>query len=88
MNFAHYVSATNGRARALVSGPYPSHALALADVARVNAAVCARDPRAHFYGWGTARVTVPDGEPLRAGVANGALPALAGPTVGGYVIAP
>lgn len=84
-NFGFYVSAIDGRRRALVSGPYPSHRAALDDAPRVNRAVCELDPRAHFYGWGTARQSVPDGTALPAGKANAHVPHQ---LVAGYVIAP
>lgn len=51
----YYVSAIDGGKVALVSGPYASHAAALADVDRCNLLACAADPRSHFAAFGTCR---------------------------------
>lgn len=53
----YYVSAIDVPARALVAGPYPDHATALARVQRVKRVWVRRyNPRAWFWAWGTARV--------------------------------
>jgi hypothetical protein len=49
-----YVSCIDHDRRALVVGPYSTHAAALADVARVRAEAERVDPRAFWYAWGTA----------------------------------
>lgn len=51
----YYVSTVNGSKFALVSGPYATHAEALADVSRCNTLVCMYDGRAHFFQFGTVR---------------------------------
>jgi hypothetical protein len=55
MAVGYCVSVQHGSHRGLVAGPYHSHQAALDDVERVSRAVVEVDPRAHFYGWGTAR---------------------------------
>lgn len=52
----YYVSCINGAKKALVTGPYDSHAEALADVERVRTAAGKLDPKCDFYAWGTARI--------------------------------
>lgn len=49
-----YVSAINGTRKFLVSGPYPTHAEALALVNHARRQACERDPRGYFMEWGTA----------------------------------
>lgn len=61
----YYVSCINGAQKALVTGPYDSHAEALADVERVRTAAGKMDPRCDFYAWGTARI--PKGERAAVG---------------------
>jgi hypothetical protein len=51
-----YVSVVDGRRTGLLRGPFATHAEALALVEPVRTWVVARDPRAHFYGFGTAAV--------------------------------
>lgn len=51
-----YVSAIDGNRKALVSGPYATHAEALGKVDSVRDEWCELDGRAWFYAWGTARV--------------------------------
>jgi hypothetical protein len=49
-----YVSCIDGHRKALVSGPYASHAEALDAVQRVQRAAEKIDPRAIWYAWGTS----------------------------------
>lgn len=51
----YYVSAIDGARRSLVRGPFPTHAAALEAVEPAKKLVEERDPRAHWYAWGTAR---------------------------------
>lgn len=53
---SYYVSAVSDRSHWLMAGPYPTHAAALADVARARQISCDADPRGHWLGWGTCRV--------------------------------
>jgi hypothetical protein len=49
-----YVSAIDGSRRALVAGPYDTHAEALAKIDEARHAAEKLDPRAIFAAWGTA----------------------------------
>lgn len=51
----YYVSAIDGSRRSLVRGPFRTHAEALEAVEPTKRLVEDRDPRAHWYAWGTAR---------------------------------
>lgn len=51
----YYVSVIDGPRRALVAGPYETHAEALGAVPRMRDEGCKCDPRAWWYAWGTAR---------------------------------
>lgn len=51
----YYVSAVDGPRRSLVRGPFSTHAEALERVEDTRRLVEERDPRAHWYAWGTAR---------------------------------
>lgn len=51
---AYYVSAIEGRRKALASGPYDSHDEALAAVAWVRETFLESSPDAAFAAWGTA----------------------------------
>lgn len=51
----YYVSALDGARKAFARGPFPTHREALDAVEATKAAVEARDPRAVWYAWGTAR---------------------------------
>lgn len=51
----YYVSAIDGARRSLVRGPFRTHAEALGAVEPTKRLVEERDPRAHWYAWGTAR---------------------------------
>ena len=64
---SYYVSCIYGEKRALLYGPLPSHAAALAMVERVRAVAVEVDPRAHWYSFGTARADV---DYTRPGVLN------------------
>lgn len=55
---SYYVSCIDGPRRALLYGPLPSHAAALAMVDQVRAVAVEVDPRAHWYSFGTARADV------------------------------
>jgi hypothetical protein len=50
---SYYVSAEDGGRSALASGPYPTHAEALARVDEVRERAIRSDGKAHFYSWGT-----------------------------------
>jgi hypothetical protein len=71
---AFYVSVIDGSRRALVAGPYDTHAEAIADVEPVKAAAeTATAGRSVFYAWGTAgyrgpRDEAPEGVMNKAGV--------------------
>lgn len=54
MERVFYVSVVNGSRRGLLLGPLSTHAAAQGEVERVRRWVVDRDPRAHFYGFGTA----------------------------------
>lgn len=51
-----FVSAIDGDKLALASGPYPTHAVALANVDRISKLVEKADPKAVFYAWGTCKL--------------------------------
>lgn len=51
-----YVSVVDGGRRGLLLGPLDTHEEALGRVGEVRRWVVQRQPRAHFYGFGTARV--------------------------------
>lgn len=70
---AYYVSAIDGPRSALLAGPWPTHAEALAMVDRVRALANELDPRSHWYAFGTARLPDDDSVPIRAGSLNGRL---------------
>ena len=48
-----YVSARDAGRTALLAGPYPTHAEALARVPEVRTVAVEKDSRAHFYSFGT-----------------------------------
>lgn len=50
---SYYVSAVDGSRSALASGPYDTHAEALAKVDEVREKAVRSDGRAHFFSWGT-----------------------------------
>jgi hypothetical protein len=52
----YYVSAIDGSKWALVSGPYETHQEALDLVDKARRIAVSLDPRAHFAGFGTARI--------------------------------
>ena len=56
---AYYVSAVDGGRYALLAGPYPSHAAALAQVDAARTIAHELDPRAIWYGYGTCRMDAP-----------------------------
>jgi len=64
----YFVSVQDGKRRALLTGPYPTHQAALDAVSAVREKACEVDPRGHFYAYGTARLH--DGEPERHGMLN------------------
>lgn len=70
----YYVSVIDGSRRSLLLGPFVEHAYARAYVERVRAFAVERVDKAHFYGFGTARVAVPDGEALPQGLLNDKMP--------------
>lgn len=63
----YYVSVIDGPRRALLAGPWPTHAAALAMVDTVRELAVQIDPKAHFYAFGTARLPDDDTVPIRAG---------------------
>lgn len=65
---AYYVSAVDGSRKAVVCGPYATHAEALAEVSSVRDRVCELLPEAWWYGWGTCG----SDDPLRARWPNAA----------------
>jgi hypothetical protein len=50
---AYYVTAIDGSRTAIVCGPYPTHAAALAEVDEARRRVVDLLPEAWFYEWGT-----------------------------------
>lgn len=64
----YYVSVQDGKRRALLCGPFPTHQQALDVVAAVRAKACEVDSRGHWYAYGTARLA--DDEPARHGMLN------------------
>lgn len=67
---AYYVSVIDGPRRALLAGPWPTHAEALAMVETVRTKACELDGRGHWYAFGTARLPNDDSVPIRAGSLN------------------
>jgi hypothetical protein len=68
---AYYVTCIDSGSFWKMSGPYPTHAAALADVDKVLAIVNKRDPRAWFMSWGTLLMkdgTIEPGACQKAGV--------------------
>ena len=65
-----YVSVINGSRKGLLAGPFDTHeqALALVDPARIAAKQV--NDRAHFYAYGTAKVTAKPNRPLPVGKLN------------------
>jgi hypothetical protein len=55
----YYVTVVNGMFTGFLLGPYDTHVEALAQVGRGNDLACKADPRAHWYAFGTARITDP-----------------------------
>lgn len=62
-----YVTARNGKRTAYLLGPYDSKAEAEADVSLGSRLAGGRDPHAHSYAYGTAKVTMRPGRPLPEG---------------------
>lgn len=52
----YYVSVIDGTRKALVAGPFETHAEALAQVEPEREKWYKLDARSHWYAWGTARV--------------------------------
>lgn len=52
----YYVSAIDGGARMLAVGPFTTHRAALDRVDEVRERAVKRDPRSHFYAFGTCRL--------------------------------
>lgn len=69
----YYVSVVDGKRRALLAGPWPSHAEALARVDEVTRIACKLDPRGCWYLFGTCRLPDDDSIPIRAGSLNAQL---------------
>lgn len=67
---AYYVSVIDGPRRALLAGPWDTHAEALAAVDTVRELGQRIDPKSHFYAWGTARLPDDDSVPIREGSLN------------------
>lgn len=67
---AYYVSVKDQGRTALLAGPWPTHAEALAMVDTVRAKACELDPRGVWYAYGTARLPDDDSVPIRAGSLN------------------
>lgn len=63
----YYVTVRDHDRTGWLLGPYDTHAEALANVDRGNELACNADPRAHWYAFGTARITDPSA-PLPATV--------------------
>lgn len=64
------MSVIDGARRALLCGPFPTHAAALCMVDMVREKACELDPRGHWYAFGTARLPDDDSVPIRAGSLN------------------
>jgi hypothetical protein len=58
----YFVSAVDGGRHWLLSGPYASHAAALADVDAAKKLAIDNDPRAHFFAFGTCRYPLNSGK--------------------------
>lgn len=56
----YYVSVANGYRYQLLSGPYDTHAEALAKVDAAKDIAISNDPRAHWYAFGTCRMDICD----------------------------
>jgi hypothetical protein len=69
---AFYVSVIDGSRNGLLLGPFPEHSDAMERVERVRSWVVERDPRAHFYGFGTAALRT-SADVARSGRLNGHL---------------
>lgn len=54
-----YVSVVDGGRHGYLLGPYDTHEAALANVDRGKAGAHEVDDRAHWYGYGTCKVTAP-----------------------------
>ncbi|MGH2341120.1 hypothetical protein ACRC7T_06500 [Segnochrobactraceae bacterium EtOH-i3] len=65
-----YVTAVDGARTFWMRGPFASHEAALAAVDETFRTASGLDPRAHFMGWGTARLELPDGRVLPGGRMN------------------
>jgi hypothetical protein len=65
----YYVSVIDGSRTGLLLGPFRTHQLALNKVEQVRQHAVLLDPKAHFYGFGTCKVTQ-DPTTLRAGLLN------------------
>jgi len=57
----YFVSIRSGSRHALLSGPYETHAAALADVAACRETALWADDRADFYSFGTCRLPLNSG---------------------------
>lgn len=68
----YYVSVIDGARHGLLYGPFGRHADALAAVEAARRVAVRVDPRAHFYRFGTARLSGDGDAP--AGVLNSLLP--------------
>lgn len=66
----YYVSVIDQGRRALLAGPWPTHAEALAQVDAVRVKACELDPRGCWYAFGTARLPDDDSVPIRYGSLN------------------
>ncbi len=64
------VSIIDGQQKALLFGPLNTHEEALAMVPHVRKIGNEIDPKSHFYGWGTASVTVDPPRFLKDGSLN------------------
>jgi hypothetical protein len=66
-----YVSVRDGSRSGLLYGPCDTHDEALGKVDEVQAAAALIDPDAHWYAFGTAKVTATPGRALPAGRLGG-----------------
>ena len=55
---AYYVSVVDADRKALLAGPFDTHAEALALVEPTRKVANELDPKSHFYGFGTCRLPV------------------------------
>lgn len=60
---AYYVSVRQPGKYGLLLGPYATHGEALANVERATRFVVDRDPRAHWYEFGTASTPIGNAQP-------------------------